>query len=169
MQLTSKPARLSRPVVAATDSRADGLFPDLRTSDGGGRSPGSRVTGSKPTPSRFPSGAGGCEQTPNGRSTSPLTVAGTAADLGRAPHRIPSWPPSPADRPAGVIGPTWPCRKPSGRGEPALRQAPPGAPLLVGCGHGRLAQRRLGETAARDPGVARHAALADPVHAVLTF
>src|SRR5579863_9213328 len=45
-------------VVAATEQpRADGLIPDLRTSDGGGRSPGSRVAGPKPTPSRFPSGA----------------------------------------------------------------------------------------------------------------
>src|SRR5690348_18253724 len=35
------------PVAAAEHPRADGLIPDLRTSDGGGRSPGLRVAGLK--------------------------------------------------------------------------------------------------------------------------
>jgi hypothetical protein len=88
---TGRPARRAGPLsLRRTHSRADGLFPDLRTSDGGGRSPGSRVTGPKPTPSRFPSGAGACEQTPNGQRTLAAYSCGNSCGFGAspAPHSL---------------------------------------------------------------------------------
>jgi len=61
--------------------------PGPRTSDGGGRSPGSRVTDARSSPSR-PKASGAARQG-GAEGVSPLTVAGTAADLGQARTAFP--------------------------------------------------------------------------------